>query len=205
LRVPARSFPTPGTAAATRLAVIGRLNPNKGQDLAIAAVDALRARGRDGSLEIAGTVFPGYEEVERGLRASAAGLGDRVRFSGFCDDVWDLLARTDIVLAPSRTDSLPLVVIEAMLAGRAIVAADVGGMSELLRDGETGRLVPVEDAGALVGAVERLLNFPGEAAGLGARAREDAMARFGIERFAGEIVAVAEAVLASHLRRRSPA
>jgi glycosyltransferase involved in cell wall biosynthesis len=199
LPVPADEFPQPLADGEARMAVIGRLNPNKGQDLAIATTDALVRRGRDVRLEIAGDTFTGYEHVEVELRDSVRQLGleDRVTFAGFCADIWELLRRTDIVLAPSRTDSLPLVVIEAMLARRPIVAADVGGMPELIDDGVTGMLVPREDVGVLTSRIEALLDDPAAARRLGDQARAAAVDRFGSERFRREIVGVVESVLAS--------
>ena len=197
LDAPAVGRPSSHGSSTVRLAVIGRLSANKGQDLAIAAMGMLHKRGRSVHLEIAGATFSGYEGIERALRASvlALGLGDRVTFSGFCGDVWELLRRTDIVLAPSRTDSFPLVVIEAMLAGKPVVAADVGGMGELIQDGVSGFLVGREDVAALVTRIERLIDDPQLALRMGARARSDAMERFSRERFNRQIVAVVEEVL----------
>jgi hypothetical protein len=204
-----RSMPStqvPATADSTmpRLAIIGRLSQNKGQDIAIAAAHALHLRHRDVRLEIAGDTFAGYEGVERDLRASvsAFGLDNQVTFSGFCADVWELLARTDILLAPSRTDSFPLVVIEAMLARKAIVAADVGGMRELIEDGRNGLLVAPEDAQALAAAIERLLDDPESARRLAEQARSDAVERFSVERFSREIVGAVDEVIAFRRERR---
>ena len=197
LPIPPGDFPPPLATPIARLSVIGRLNPNKGQDLAIATVASLVRRGRDVRLEVAGDTFAGYEEVERELRDSVRdlGLADRVTFSGFCD-IWDLLRRTDVVLAPSRTDSLPLALIQAMLAGRPVVAASVGGIPELIKDGVTGLLVPREDLDGLIARTEGLLADPDGARRLGDQARAVAMEDFGSERFRREIVKVVEDVLA---------
>ena len=202
LPVPEDVFAQPLDGPPARLAVIGRLGPNKAQDLAIAAVDSLVRAGRDVRLELAGDAFAGYESFERGLRESVRerGLAGRVTFAGFCNDVWGLLARTDIVLAPSRTDSLPLVVIEAMLARRPVVAARVGGIPELIDDGATGLLAPPEDVPALAGRVEALLDDPGLARRLGDAARVAAADRFGRERFRREIVAVVRDALSRHAK-----
>jgi glycosyltransferase involved in cell wall biosynthesis len=206
LDAPCVNFPSPLDSVPARLAVIGRLSRNKGHDLAIAAASVLVAKGRNITLEVAGAAFAGYEAVEQDLRESvvALGLGDRVTFTGFCSDVWSLLGRTDIVLAPSRTDSLPLVVIEAMLAGRPIVAADVGGMRELISHGRSGLLVAREDVGALVSSVEILLDDPHAARRLGAHARSEATERFTSERFGKQIVAIAGEVLHGARSTRTP-
>jgi glycosyltransferase involved in cell wall biosynthesis len=202
--LPDGDFPAPLAGSTARLAVIGRLNANKGQDLAIAAVQSLVSEGRDVRLEVAGNTFAGAEAYERSLHRSVSerGLGDRVTFTGFCDDVWGLLRRTDVVLAPSRTDSLPLVVIEAMLAARPVLAADVGGMRELIQDGHTGLLIEREDVAGLTARLASLLDDPQNARRLGANARVTAADRFGSERFRQQIVERVEAVLASPSRRR---
>ena len=154
--------------------------------------------GRDVRLELAGDTFAGYEGVERALRDSVRDLGleDRVSFAGFCRDIWAVLRRTDIVLAPSRTDSLPLALIQAMLAGRPVIAADVGGIPELINDGVTGLLVPTEDVTGLVARTEALLDDPPGARRLGGQARAAAVDRFGSERFQRQIVEIVESVLA---------
>jgi glycosyltransferase involved in cell wall biosynthesis len=199
LPVPSGDFPPPLAAPVARLVVIGRLSPNKGQDLAIATVDSLVRRGRDVRLELAGDTFAGYEGVERALRESVRDLGleDRVSFPGFCRDIWALLRRIDIVLAPSRTDSLPLAVIQAMLAKRPVIAADVGGIPELIMDGVTGLLVPPEDVAGLIARTEALLDDPLRARRLGDKARAAAVDRFGSERFQRQIVEIVESVLAT--------
>ena len=203
LPVPSDDFPPALATSGARLAVIGRLNPNKGQDLAINAVASLVRRGRNVRLEVAGDTFAGYEEVERTLRDSVRDLGleDNVSFPGFCD-IWELLHRTDIVLAPSRTDSLPLAIIQAMLARRPIVAAAVGGIPELIEDGVTGLLLPPEDVHGLIERTEALLDDPPRAQQLGEQARAAAVDRFGSERFQRQIVGVVEDVLRSARRPR---
>jgi glycosyltransferase involved in cell wall biosynthesis len=197
VEAPADDFPLPLTEPRARLAVIGRLGPNKGQDLAVQAVDTLVRSGRDVELVLAGDTFAGYEWFEADLRASVRRLGleRRVRFAGFVDDVWDLLRDTDLVLAPSRADSLPLVVIEAMLAGRPVIASDVGGMSELIASAVTGVLVPPEDVPSLDASIRSLLDDPLRARRLGEAARATAVARFDLGRFRREMVEVAQSVL----------
>ena len=189
----------PALAAPIRLTVIGRLNPNKGQDLAIGAAAELTARGHDVRLRVVGDVFEGYEYVERELRELVLreGLEGRVVFDGFVPEIWPVLEQTDILLAPSRTDSLPLTVIEAMLAGRPIVASAVGGIPELIEDGVSGRLVAPGQSEELVSAVEALIRSPDEARELGSRARLAAGERFAPSRFKAEMARVADAVLSA--------
>jgi glycosyltransferase involved in cell wall biosynthesis len=90
-------------------------------------------------------------EVER------LGLGTSVRLLGDRRDVPSLLARSDVFVLASRSEGLPLSILEAMAAGLPVVASSVGGVPELVVDGETGLLVPAGDPERLAGAVGRLL------------------------------------------------
>jgi glycosyltransferase involved in cell wall biosynthesis len=84
-------------------------------------------------------------------------LPERVRLLGERDDVPGLLSDADVFVLASRSEGLPLSVVEAMAAGLPVVASDVGGLRELVRDGETGVLVPPGDPAALADALRPLL------------------------------------------------
>jgi glycosyltransferase involved in cell wall biosynthesis len=84
----------------------------------------------------------------------------------------------DMMVFPSISDSCPNKVLEAMLAGRAIIASDVGGIPELIRDGIDGILVPPRDGKQLRSAIEMLLNDPQRASALGESARHRVLAEF---------------------------
>jgi glycosyltransferase involved in cell wall biosynthesis len=131
-----------------RLALaLGRLHRNKAFDVLIGAIAAIP----DLHLWIAG------EGPERAaLEAQAAPLGDRVRFLGWRDDTGALLATADLLVCPSRHEPLGNVVIEGWAARRPVVAAASVGPAALIKDGENGILVPVDDAPALAAALERV-------------------------------------------------
>lgn len=97
-------------------------------------------------------------ELER--EADRLGVRDRVLFAGRRDDAAELLGQLDVVALPSWTEGLPLVLLEAMVRRRAVVATPVGGTPEVVADGETGLLVPSRDPGALAEAIRRLLADP---------------------------------------------
>ena len=105
--------------------------------------------------------------------AQERGLGDAVRFPGFLDAAAKAreFAAHDIFLNTNRVDNMPVSVVEAAAFGLPIVATAVGGIPHLLRDGETGLLVPDGDAAALSGAVRRLLEQPALAGRLSANGR----------------------------------
>ncbi|MBX6367230.1 MAG: glycosyltransferase [Rhodospirillales bacterium] len=145
---------------------LGRLHRNKAFDVLIDAALAFPEL----HLWIAG------EGPERAaLEARAAPLGERVRFLGWRDDTAALLATADMLVCPSRHEPLGNVVIEAWAAGRPVVAAASVGPAALVRDGETGLLVPVDDAAALAAALRRLAEdtaLAGRLAEAGRRAYE---------------------------------
>lgn len=130
-------------------------------------------------------------EYERELRAEAERLGvaGRVVFAGYREDVPALLAGCDLFCLPSLAEGMPVVVLEAMAHGKAVVATPVGGTPELVVDGETGMLVAPGDAGALARALAELLAEPERAARMGEAGRtrvlRDFSARATVERVLG--------------------
>jgi glycosyltransferase involved in cell wall biosynthesis len=107
-----------------------------------------------------------------------AGLDEAVRLLGARDDVPRLLAASDVMILPSLAEGLPNVVLEGMAAGLPVVASAVGGIPELVSDGETGLLTQAGDAEALAAGILRLVEDRALAAGLGARGRARVEAEF---------------------------
>lgn len=140
---------------------IGRLHPSKAHDVSLRAL----ALHPDAWLWIAGA-----GPLEAALRTLAAELGvaGRVRFLGWRDDASALYRAADVCVFPSRYEPLGNVVIQAWAHGLPIVAAASQGPGVLIRDGIDGRLVPVDDPVALVGAVREVLAAPGGPAAAGA-------------------------------------
>jgi len=155
---------------------LGRLQiEDKGLDLLLLALARL-AGPPVVCLEIAG----GPAEMIRTLKARAAELGleDRVEFLGEVDDAAAVLARWDLLVLPSRREGFGLVLVEAMAAGRPVIASRAGGIPEVVEDGVTGLLVPVDDVPALAAALERLAGDPGERVRLGRQGRQVAVKKF---------------------------
>jgi glycosyltransferase involved in cell wall biosynthesis len=146
---------------------LGRLETQKGFDVLIEALACLET-GVD--LLLAGD---GSTRAALEAQASARGLGERVRFLGTTDRATTvaLLRGAALLACPSRFEGLPLVCIEALAVARPVVASAVNGIPELVRDGETGFLVPPDDAAALAAAIRRVLADPDGAARLAARGR----------------------------------
>lgn len=148
---------------------IARLHPDKDHAGLIDAAARLKADGHAGfRLALIGD---GPERAALQARAEAAGLAECVRFLGDRDDVAALVAQLDLFVLPSRTEGLPLVLLEAMSAGIPCVATRVGGIPDLLAD-DVGVLVPPRDPGALAAAIAGLLADPGRRALLARRGRE---------------------------------
>jgi glycosyltransferase involved in cell wall biosynthesis len=110
--------------------------------------------------------------------AGRLGVGDRLTWVGFREDVSRLLQAMDLFVLPSHTEGLPLTILEAMAASRPIVATAVGGIPEVVRDGETGILVPPGEPGRLAEAVLRLLGAPEQARRMGELGRTRAESDF---------------------------
>lgn len=175
-----------------RLISVGRLSPRKAPHLALEAVGQLRTKGYDVAIELAGSVFPGYEWYEAELRARAEqdDLAGAVEFSGYCSPIWGHLAAADICVQPSLREPFGNAVVEAQYSLRPVVATRALGHTETISDGETGLLVPAEDVEALADALAKLIDDPQLAQRIAEHARAEAIRRFSLERYASEVAAV---------------
>lgn len=151
---------------------IGRLVPQKGYDRLIPALTDLP----EASLVIVGD---GEERGNLLAQADALGVASRVRIVDSPAEPRDWLGAFDVFVLPSRYESFPLSILQAMLAERPVVTTDVGSIAEAVTDEETGFLVDPDDAGALVRTIRRALCSEGARAA--ARARTVALEQFGVE------------------------
>ena len=160
-----------------RVGMVARLDPNKGLETFIEA-----ARATAGAqFSIAGRTGPDAA-YDRTIRAQAAAAG--VEIVEAAGD--DFLGSVDIAVLPSRHEGSPLALLEAMAAGRTVVASDIPGVREVLA-GEAGVLVPVGDAGAVARAVERLTDDHTRAE-YGARARAVIESRYRLDQMTGRAI-----------------
>lgn len=135
-----------------------------------------------------GTLFiAGEGPLESELRTQAESLGARVRFLGLREDVPDLMRACDGLVLSSVVEGLPMVLIEAAMASLPAVATDVGGIREVIRDGETGFIVPPQDATVLGAAMRQVEAMSVEARRqMGATARRNAIDRFSLAEVAAQ-------------------
>jgi glycosyltransferase involved in cell wall biosynthesis len=159
------------------IVTITRLRPPKDTLTLVAAV----ARAKDlPALTIVGD-GPDRRAVESAI--SAAGLADRVALVGDVDDPGSYLERAAVFVLSTRSEGMPMAVLEAMAAGVPVVASAVGGIPELIRDGESGLLVPPGDTARLAAALERVSHDRELASRFAEAARHDASVTFSVDRF----------------------
>ncbi len=183
---PDEFVPTAG-AEGDYLLAVGRLVRLKGFDLLLEAF-ARVAPGHPGlRLLVAGE---GMERAALEAQAVAAGVAARVEFLGALEraPLIELYRSALAVVCPSRNDAFPLVVLEAMASGRAVVASQLGAIPSLVAHGVTGLLVSPGDVRALAEALEVCLADPAARRAMGARARELACARYSWRAVAAELL-----------------
>jgi len=156
----------------TRLILtVARLHEQKGHRYLIEAVPRVMEAAGDACFLLAGD-----GELRDALTRQAASLppavAKRVRFLGFRDDVPRLMRACDLFVLPSLWEGMPNVVLEAMLAGKAVVATPIDGTPELAVDGQTALLIPPRDPDALARAMIDLLNNPARRAQFGQAGRQ---------------------------------
>ena len=202
--IPASVEPSPlprDPQAATTFGMLGRIAPWKGQDLFLRAFAQAFPDGGETAVLIGSAMF-GEQEYERSLHelAQALGLGDRVRFLGFREDVWPELARLDVLVhASTIPEPFGTVVLEGMAAGLAVIAPDQGGPAAVIEDGRTGRLFRMGDQRGLAAVMSELDGDPAARERLAGAARE-ALAAYHPQVIARRIEDVYEAVLAARDR-----
>jgi glycosyltransferase involved in cell wall biosynthesis len=179
------------------IVAVGRLKAPKDFSTLIGALGRLPQESFDGLI-----VGEGPERQPLEGEVSALGLANRVRFAGERHDIPELLATADVFVLPSRSEGLPISVLEAMAAGLPVVASRVGGVPELVVDGKTGLLVQPGDPEELAGALCRLAADRRLRHRLGARGRARAEQAFDLEPFRRAHVELYSRELA---RRRLPA
>jgi glycosyltransferase involved in cell wall biosynthesis len=140
---------TPGDVPV--LIAAGRLHPNKGFDVLLDAM----ARLEEAHLWLAGS---GPLDAQLKAQACRLGIADRVHFLGWRGDIISLISAADVLVCPSRLEPLGNVVLEGWAQGSPVVAAASAGPAALIEEGQSGLLVPIDDASALAAALQRIID-----------------------------------------------
>lgn len=168
------------------LLCLGRVSPEKGQDVLL---DAFVRLASDPAAASARLVFAGDGALRPSLESRVASLvagghlrPDAVQFAGWRSDPHECLGAADVFVLPSRREGLPVALLEAMAAGVAIVATDVGGVSSALDSGKCGVLVPADDPARLATALFSLVVDPSSRALLVGAAAARVRSHFSVSR-----------------------
>lgn len=166
------------------IGVVSHLIPWKGQDVFVRAAARLAEAHPSWRFVVVGDDIFQFRGERTRLEALAAalGIGERIAFLGHREDVPGVLAQLDLFVLPSLYEPFGRVLIEAMAAGKPIVASRAGGVPEIVLDGETGLLVAPGDPQALADAVAGLLGDRATAERLSAAGRQRVEAYFSLER-----------------------
>jgi glycosyltransferase involved in cell wall biosynthesis len=186
--VDVRSFENRGPQKAdlsnvTVVGCLGALEERKGHGYLLQAAALLKADGMNILYRIGGE-GPMRAQLER--EVARLGLGEEVQFSGFVTDTARFLAETDIFAMPSLYEGLGVAALEAMAAGKPVVATRVGGLAESVVDGNSGLLVPPRDSAALASAIAQLARSRSLAQAMGNQGRERVRQKFSLENMARE-------------------
>lgn len=162
----------------------GRLEPVKRLDIFLASAEHVATRLPNTRFIIAGS---GSEESRLRTLAHASGLGDRVLFLGDRQDIYDVLRALDIFLLCSDHEGLPMILLEALALGAAVVARSVGGIHEVIQDGVNGILVQSDEPSTLAQACLNILADQARRQRLAVAGANLVASKFTVERTAKEL------------------
>jgi glycosyltransferase involved in cell wall biosynthesis len=144
------------------IAIVGRIDPEKGVPTVVSAVRSLNDAGLRCSLVVVGASSRGHECYQaETIAAATATLGDRVRFVGIRADIVEVLRSVDVLVNASDAEPFGLSVLEAQACGVPVVCANAGGIPDFVADGTTGLLFSAGRAGQLAAALSRLFRTAG--------------------------------------------
>jgi len=164
---------------------VGRVSKLKGHDLFVGAAGRVCSSIPDARFAILGRRILGAPEtLEIDRIVEQYHLESTVIYPGHRHDMADIIAASDLLCVPSRLESFGQVVVESMLIGTPVIVSNVGGLPEIVEDGESGIIVPPDDVDALAEAMRSVLSDPGFADRLSKAGRQRATAMFSSEAMA---------------------
>jgi glycosyltransferase involved in cell wall biosynthesis len=181
------------------LTLVGRINRLKGQKLLVAAAGRLWERGvRNFRVLIVGSVVPGQEHFLHALEQAVATspIASRISVRPFTNEILTVWASCDVAVIPStEPESFGMVALEAMAVSKPVVAADLGGLAEIVVPGQTGWLVPPGNADALADALEQAITRPDLRLTMGLAGQARCRAEFTLDRQVKQMAAVYEELI----------
>ena len=173
---------------------LSRLHPKKCPDDLVKAFLKVVKKVPEAKLIFAGK---GEEEMKLKGLVSDLDLSDKVIFAGFVseDEKWDLLRKCDVFVLPSVVEAFGITVIEAMACSKPVIATNVGPFPEIIRDGETGLLVPLHSPDELADAIIKLAFDGDKRIKMGEMARGDVEKRFNINKIADDYLKIYEELI----------
>jgi D-inositol-3-phosphate glycosyltransferase len=178
------------------IGVLGRIDPQKGQEEFIQAIPLLLEHRNDLHFVITGDETEGQQGFKKTLEDMSHKLGvhNYIQFLPFTHAVPEFISALDIFVLPSHTETFGFVLVEAMAMGKAIVATNSGGVPEIITDGSTGLLIPPQNVPALAEAILKLLKDQRLRSSFSSEARADALKRFDIARCVDQLVVSLDAL-----------
>jgi glycosyltransferase involved in cell wall biosynthesis len=165
------------------IGAIGRMVWQKGFKFLIKAISDIMGVAPDARF-----LFVGEGPLRADLEnlAQKLNLYDRVIFTGFRSDIPDLLSTMDVLVVPSLLEGFPMITLEAMAMAKPIIASDIPGIKEQIKDGESGILVPPKDSKALATAILKILSSDEVAENIGSAARQTVEKKFSVDKMVME-------------------
>jgi glycosyltransferase involved in cell wall biosynthesis len=163
---------------------VGRFVPVKDLDTLVRSFALIAPRMPNAVLLLAGG---GATRSNLEVLGTQLGVADRMKFVGWIDDLASLYAAMDVCCLSSINEGTPVALLEAMAAGKPVVATGVGGVVDVIEDGRTGLLVPAKDVEAFAGALMRLAADPVLRQQLGETARPAVGDTFSVERLSDNV------------------
>ena len=172
------------------IGVLGRLDPQKGQEEFIRTIPILLSYRPDLYFVIVGDETPDQAGFKKSLMCLSQELGvdGHLRFIPFTDAVPEFMSAIDLFVLPSHSETFGFVLIEAMAMAKPIVATHAGGVSEIITDNSTGLLVPPRNVQALAEAIKKLTKDPELCAFLSKKAHAEALTKFDVTRCVNQLV-----------------
>ena len=194
---------SPEPAGAPVVVFPARLLRDKGLLEFVAAARAMRERGVRARFVLAGALDPDNPSNVTEAQTRQWCDAGWVEWIGFREDMAQVFREAHVVCLPSYREGLPKALLEAAACARPLVATDVPGCREIVRDGQNGILVPARDPAALAGALERLIDDPALRARYGAASRHIASTEFSVETVCDQTLRVYRELLAGACARQS--